>query len=418
MKKVKKICLLIIIIVVSSNSFALPMEEALDEAAAYFVKAAVKIERDQELHILQVVNFNTGKNDFLGKKLETEMYFALEKQTPDFKLFFGKGEKEDKAIYLKGSYEKKATVVAVKFQVVMGNEILAQYEFEYDVEKTHRQTLVAVLDIEAESLNQSQRKAFSDIFRTALSQTKAFDIASSADIDKMDPDQIQKSTGCTRDTCATIIGEQLGVDRVISSSFYELDKDLYVLTGKVMDIKDRSILVSETVEHSGSIRGLKTSLEKLARKIVGDTSQLTAYKEPPAATSTESSDLVWHIAAIAVTVLSAWQSMENATQYNDLVKENEEIIDNYNLAISQAQLTQYQNEFEENKQKMAEHDSNIQMFDAIAALAILGEMYLLFFSSDDDQDQSGRQPDRPANLTFRPNPNGGFTPRLSLTLKW
>ena len=78
-----------------------------------------------------------------------------------------------------------------------------------------------------------------------LSKSENFDIAGSADIDKMKSDEIHKATGCSRDTCATSIGEQLGVDRVVSSSFMKNDENYYVVSGKMMDIQDGSILVSE-----------------------------------------------------------------------------------------------------------------------------------------------------------------------------
>ena len=49
----------------------------------------------------------------------------------------------------------------------------------------------------------------------------------------MNSDEIQRVTGCSRATCATIIGEQLGVDRVISSSFMKIDEDYYVVAANL-----------------------------------------------------------------------------------------------------------------------------------------------------------------------------------------
>lgn len=249
-------------------SFATTLKEAVDNAAEYFVKEAVRIDPGMELHVLQVVNFSSGENDIDGKKIETEIYFALERQLPDFKLFLGKGPNKEKEIYLSGTYEKRGDITIVKFQVFKEKEILAQKEVEFD-SKVYRKTLVAVLDLEATMLNGEQRKIFSDIFRSALNDIGEFDLASSADIDKMNPDAIQQASGCTRDTCATIIGEQLGVDRVISSSLRKVDENYYFLAGKMIDIKDGSLLVSKTVEHSGSLRTLKDALQELAEEISG-----------------------------------------------------------------------------------------------------------------------------------------------------
>jgi hypothetical protein len=271
MKKIFKISklLMILFLLIPSPSYAVTLKDALDQAAKYFVKQAVRIEPGEELHVLEVVNFASREHDLEGKKIETEMYFALERQLPDFKLFLGKGQNPKREIYLAGTYELKAGITNIKLRVFKGSEILAQTEVSFDT-KTHRKTLVAVLDLEAVTMNAEQRKVFSDVFRSALIEIDAFDIASSADIDKMNPDEIQEATGCTRDTCATIIGEQLGVDRVISSSLRKVDEDYYFLTAKMMDIADGSILASKTVEHSGSLRTLKDALQTLAEQIAGD----------------------------------------------------------------------------------------------------------------------------------------------------
>ncbi len=244
----------------------------MGEAAEYFIKEAVRIDQQQELHILEVINYSSKQHDRVGKKIETEVYFALERLSPDFKLFLGKGPNKDKEIYLAGTYEIRENKTIVKLRIFKGNEIIAQKEVDYD-SKSHRKTLVAVLDLEAKTMNEVQRKTFSDIFRAAFNEIGAFDMASSADIDKMNPDEIQRQAQCTRDECATIIGEQLGVDRVISSSLNKIDENFYFLSAKMMDIIDGSILMTKVVEHNGSLRTLRTALESLALQIAQPTSQ-------------------------------------------------------------------------------------------------------------------------------------------------
>ncbi|MCP4757545.1 MAG: hypothetical protein GY866_42345, partial [Proteobacteria bacterium] len=111
---------------------------------------------------------------------------------------------------------------------------------------------------------------FSDVFRSVFTEADLFDMVSSADIDKMSPDTVQKQTRCTRDECATIIGEQLGVDRVISSSLRKIDQDSLYLTAKVINIKDGSIIASKIVEHQGPVKSLIPSVEKLATLLIED----------------------------------------------------------------------------------------------------------------------------------------------------
>jgi len=72
----------------------------------------------------------------------------------------------------------------------------------------------------------------------ALNEPDIFDIASSADIDKMNPDEIQKATDCAWDSYAIIIGEHLGVDRSVSNSLFKVtDNLLYILSAKILEIK-------------------------------------------------------------------------------------------------------------------------------------------------------------------------------------
>ncbi|MCP4297102.1 MAG: hypothetical protein GY786_15980 [Proteobacteria bacterium] len=217
MKKIFYLLIISSLLIPVTN--AKTLEQAMGEAAEYFIKEAVRIDQQQELHILEVINYSSKQHDRVGKKIETEVYFALERLSPDFKLFLGKGPNKDKEIYLAGTYEIKENKTIVKLRVFKGNEIIAQKEVDYD-SKSHRKTLVAVLDLEAKTMNEVQRKTFSDIFRAAFNEIGAFDMASSADIDKMNPDEIQKQAQCTRDECATIIGEQLGSENLSGSFIY------------------------------------------------------------------------------------------------------------------------------------------------------------------------------------------------------
>lgn len=260
---------------------AVTLNEAMEKAAEFFTKKAVNIEQGQTLYLVRVVNINTFQEDETGQKILNELAIALENASPEYTLTMESGNAPESDINLTGVYDLKGENVTVKFRVFKGKEILAQYEASYEVEKVRRKTLVAVLDIEAKTLDRSRRKAFSDIFRSALSDIDDFDLASSADIDKMNPDMIQEATGCTRDSCATIIGEQLGVDRVISTSMYEVAEGLHIISSKVMDIEEGATIISRTVEHQGDLKSISTSLKKLAVQITGKTQELETSEEEP-----------------------------------------------------------------------------------------------------------------------------------------
>ncbi|MCP4757120.1 MAG: DUF2380 domain-containing protein, partial [Proteobacteria bacterium] len=235
---------------------------------------AVKLQPSHRL-VISVVNYHSKKKDQTAKMIETELYFALERKFPDFKLILMEeavvGVSSKDGVHIKGTYEQKGEVIILRLQGVtgLGGVLLAQTVVNFETGKTRRKTMVAVLDLEAETLNRAQRKAFSDLFRTELSKSGQFELASSADIDKMNPDDIQKATGCTRETCATVIGEQLGVDRTISISLAKVSDSLYYLSANMMDVKDGALIMSRSVDHNGNIDTLGSAVVKLAGQLTG-----------------------------------------------------------------------------------------------------------------------------------------------------
>ncbi len=448
----------ILAFLVPSFCSALTLKQAMDKAAEYFTKQAVKIEQGQALHVLEVINFASFERDIEGKRIETELYFALERQFADFKLFLGKGENKKNEIYLNGTYEQKGDKTVVRLRIFQNKkQILSQYAVTYET-KVRRKTLVAVLDLEAPTLNVTQRKAFSDIYRTALSKGKDFDIASSADIDKMNPDEIQQATGCSRDTCATIIGEQLGVDRVISSSFMKIDEDYYVVSSKMMDIQDGSILVSETVEHTGKLRTLRVALDKLAAKLIGRPEKVQAKpspkpkkvtpppakvavkKEPPPPAKEKieaaeepppveepdepevgSSDKIWHIIAISGTVLSAYLATTQAASYNDLASENEGLESDIAATSTTAEYESLKGDYESNQDAMTGHKSNVTLFNTLTVVFLAWEAYLWYFGSDSGDTAALIPGNSSTDLAFKPElgyQTGQLYSKLSVSWKW
>lgn len=435
MTPLKKIVLFLVMsFLTPALTQAVTMKEALNKAAEYFVKQAVKIESGEKLHILEIINYNSKKNDLLGKRIETDMYFALERQLPDFGLYLGKEIGKSNELQMVGTYEPKGKITIIKLRVLRGSEVLAQTEVSYDT-KTRRKSLVAVLDVESDLLTYDQRRILSEVFRTALDETNAFDMASSSDIDKMNPDDIQNATGCTRDTCATIIGEQLGVDRVISSSVLKMDDKLYYVTGKIMDIKDGSILVTTTVKHKGVIVDLDRSMRDLADKLTVDIAGVApaspVIREPveiaeappvepeeeiqpvkPKIEEESSSNMIWQITAVSLALVSASQSLNAATEYNNLADENSSIKEEYETANS-AEREELNSEFEDNQEKMTACKQNVQLYDGLTAVFVLWEGYLLWsWFSDSEELTMNEERIKPSiDVTYA---NNKPEPRLSI----
>ena len=272
----KKI-LIILILAFSYTTVAsgASLKEASGRAARYF-KNSERILQNKQIVISEVINYHSRKNDQLAKQIETELYFAFGKQFSEVKLVDESeslsGVSGKNTVFIKGTYKQegsKATLSLKAIKGMMTGEIIYQAMVEFETQFRKR-TLVAVLDMESKILNKEQQKIISDLFREALNETKAFDMASSAEIDRMSPDEIQKASSCTRDECATIIGEQLGVDRVIASSLRKLGKNYQIIAAKIIDVNDGSIITTKSVDYDGNLRSLRSILRKLAEALTSD----------------------------------------------------------------------------------------------------------------------------------------------------
>jgi len=250
------------------------MEEALEKVAASLAENNKIEEQSKKQLILEVLNYYSNQKDKQSKTIEIGLYFSLERYFPKQRLVLEsdtlEGISTENTIFIKGTYQQIGEITILRLQALDGlltGELLAQADVEFITQKKVTKTLIAVLDLEAETLGENQRKLFSDIFRSSLIEKNVFNVVSSADVDQMDPDAIQEEAQCTRDECATIIGEQLGVDRVISTTYRKLTDSIYYLSGKIIDIEDGVILISKRVKHDGDISTLDMALEKLARKL-------------------------------------------------------------------------------------------------------------------------------------------------------
>jgi hypothetical protein len=223
-----------------------------------------------------ITNYYTESQDEISKRIESDLFFVFEKQFPGMRLVdideSVTGVSSGNSIFIKGNYQQKGnlgTLYLKAFKGTMAGEVIYQAVVEFDME-SRKTTLVAVLDIEAKFLNKDQSRIFSDVFREALGESGAFNMASSADVDRMKPDELQKTTGCTGDSCAALIGKQLGVDRVIVASLRRLNQNTYYFSGKIMNIQDGSIVSAKTVKHTGELDSFDVALVELAEKLTKD----------------------------------------------------------------------------------------------------------------------------------------------------
>lgn len=384
--------LLAFLIFLSPLAFGADLKDAATEVAEQLAQKPKLAQNSEKAIIIQVVNLHSQKTDKTAKKIETELYMALEKAFPGFKLVFvGEsltGVDLVRSLALKGQYEQKGedTILRVAALNGMNGEVIAQAEATFETEKTRDDALVAVLDIEAKYLTKDQIKAYSDLFRASLSDTQTMRLASSADVDKMDPDQIQQAYGCTRDECATIIGEQLGVDRVISTSLFKLSEDKYMLSSKIMSIQTGAILTTKTVRHNQGLASLDQSLEELAYQLTGaqrpqrQASGQAAPAPVVARKPDEGASWLWHAVATGGALGAASLSTTSADQYNTLAGEQEDLRAQYAAATSASEKESLQQKYDANAADMSTLKQQVQTYDALTAVFALWEGYLLFFA--------------------------------------
>ncbi len=277
----------ILCLMLPNTGFSVSLPSAMKDAVKEIQKSG-KIAKGSNVIISGITNYYTKNKDELGKQIETNLFFAFEKQFPGVRLVDINesltGVASGNSIFIKGNYQQKGnkgTLYIKAFKGTMDGEVVYQAVVEFDMER-HSKTLVAVLDIEAKFLNADQKRIFSDVFREALGESGAFDMASSADVDRMKPEELQKATGCSQDSCAALIGKQLGVDRVVSTSLRRLNTKTYYFSGKIMDIQDGSIVSAKTVKHTGGVENFDMSLVALAEKLTKDLTKSAVPDDTPA----------------------------------------------------------------------------------------------------------------------------------------
>lgn len=264
----------ILLLLPSASIMADSLENAIDKAVET-IHDTKKISTNKKIVVDNITNFHSGIEDTTSLQIKTELYFIVERYFPNNQIIDIReslvGVSPANTVFIKGTYENKGEDTIIRLSVIDGmlnGKMLTQAQVTFKVNRVIRKTLVAVLDLESEQFSEVQILAFSDVFRTALNDTKKIEIASSSEVYKLNADSIQEKLQCTRDECATIIGEQLGVDRVITSSLRKVTDSLYFLTGKIINLIDGSS-TTKTVKHNGDIETLDIALNILAKQLVG-----------------------------------------------------------------------------------------------------------------------------------------------------
>ena len=279
-KKTSFILLLLLVLtcVFNSSLYSKTLDDAVDEAIQQLIDTGLKDKTNEEM-VIEVVNIHTQKFDRDARVIQSSLYTVLKSRFPKSRLLL-KDESlvgvSSRAILIKGTYqpkEQKTFLVLQAFNFKTG-ELYAKADVEYDVQRKKYENLVVVLPIEAPTLQKPVAKTFSQIFRSVLTKTGAFNLISSDAIDKINADEIQEQYQCTREECSTIVAESLNATWVITTYYSKITDQIYYLTGSLKDVKTGRTIKEEAVQHNGDISTLNVELEKLACLLAGTCNSL------------------------------------------------------------------------------------------------------------------------------------------------
>jgi len=126
---------------------------------------------------------------------------------------------------------------------------------------------VAVSDLAAEGVSQSDSAIVADWLRGALVSSGAFTVVERGAMQKVLSEQAFQQTGCTSSECAVRVGKVLNVQRMIVGSFGKF-LDSYVLNVRVVDVESGEVIYSDsakgktTDEVEVNIKGLAQRLSR------------------------------------------------------------------------------------------------------------------------------------------------------------
>ncbi|MBU3916925.1 PEGA domain-containing protein, partial [bacterium] len=263
--------LLILIFSLPATLYANTMAEAARKAIAQLKSNGLSSKVNTEI-VMEMVNYHSRKFDRDARIIQSELYSALQAQFPEVKILLISETLtgvSSRAVYIKGTYKPEGTQTIIELSAIeqMNGRLIAKANEAFVVDREKFENMVVVLPIEAPSLQKNVVKTFSKIFRSALTQTGAFNLVSSDIIDSVDADQIQEQYKCSREECSAIVAEQVNASQVITTQYNKISAGTYYLTASLKDIKTGRTIKEEAIQHDGNLETLPAQLNNLAKKL-------------------------------------------------------------------------------------------------------------------------------------------------------
>lgn len=128
---------------------------------------------------------------------------------------------------------------------------------------------VAVNDLTAHNIGESEASIISDRVRSELINTNKYRVMERGEMDMILQEQgFQESGMCTDASCLVEVGQMLAVEQIISGSI-GLIGDMYTITLKVVNVESGEIEATGTVDYHGKITGLLSEgVNRVVRKLM------------------------------------------------------------------------------------------------------------------------------------------------------
>lgn len=134
---------------------------------------------------------------------------------------------------------------------------------------------IAVLDLQAIGIPETEAKALSEMLRSGISQvinesdtTKVvYKLVERSQMDKIFDEFKIQSTGCTDVSCAIEFGKMLSVERIVIGSV-SLVGETYIVIVRIVDVETSTIIRSVNRTHAGKIDGVIDILPLVAKELL------------------------------------------------------------------------------------------------------------------------------------------------------
>lgn len=125
---------------------------------------------------------------------------------------------------------------------------------------------IAVLDLQAEGISESEAKTLTSRLRSKLVSTNVFEVLEREQMDAVLQEQGFQQSGCVSDECLVEIGRMVGVEQMVGGSIGKIG-ETYTLDLRIIDVATGRIIRTVSDDYRGNAEGLLERLEAAAHVI-------------------------------------------------------------------------------------------------------------------------------------------------------